>query len=80
MLLKEKAIEIAAKVLEGDEKAEFTAPNGWLCKLIERNGYTRANLHGEGGEIDEQEAEKKMQPFRAQLQTLCEQHNIPPYV
>jgi hypothetical protein len=77
MLLKEKALEIAEKVLPLELKEEFQASNGWLNRLLKRTGFVKVVLHGEGGEVNEEEANAKMNAFRTSLEELCGLHNIP---
>jgi DDE superfamily endonuclease/Tc5 transposase DNA-binding domain len=77
MLLKEKALDIASKVLDEELKSQFTASNGWLHYLLKRSGYLKVNLHGEGGEVNVEEAEQQMKVFRKKLGDHMEEHGIP---
>ena len=65
--LKHKAVEIGKKVLTGELAKDFSASDGWVQNVLNRNNLCGVKLHGEGNEVNEEEAKIKMEDFRGKL-------------
>jgi DDE superfamily endonuclease len=72
LLIKEKGNQGIQEQYTG-----WTPSNGWFEKVMKRNDLTSIKLHGEAGEIDVTEAEKKMDEFRNKLETLMDENKVP---
>jgi hypothetical protein len=77
-LLRQKAHEVAAKVLVGETLSSFEASNGWIQKVLHRHNILGLRLHGEANEVSEQEAEENMDLFRNELYYLMSTWNVDP--
>jgi hypothetical protein len=75
-ILRSRAFKIAEKVLDADRLSSFKASDGFIDKVLKSNGFVGVNLHGEGGEVKEEEAENAMRRFRVSLGDLMTKHDI----
>jgi DDE superfamily endonuclease len=84
-ILRIKVMQYIAELLAKEKNNEalqekykdWTPSNGWFEKVMKRNDLVSTRLHGDAGEIDRAEAEKKMEEFRSELQKLMESKAIP---
>jgi hypothetical protein len=76
LVLRDRALLIAESKLSGELLSRFKASAGWLNNVLKRNDLVGVKLHGEGGEINLQEAEETMKTYRLKLSKLIKDNDI----
>lgn len=71
-----KARELATQLFDEVALRSFKASNGWIYSLLKRNNSIGVKLHGEAGEISNEEAQELLLQFRSNLALELEKHNI----
>ena len=74
--LKHKAKLFSDKLLPIELKNKFSASDGWLENVLSRNGLCGVKLHGEAGDVNEEQAALKMIEFRKVLNEKMEKESI----
>ena len=76
--LQAKAQEFFDNLLDEEKGGrKFKASNGWLSKVLKRNGLSSHAIHGEGGEMDEKQQQENIKQMQDKIQDLTDKYNIP---
>jgi hypothetical protein len=75
-MIHEKALAIATNL--GYAEGEFKASQGWISNVLHRHNKIGFNLHGEAGNMDENEMMEMMSAWKTKAHQIIEDEGISP--
>ena len=61
---------------EEKDGRQFKASNGWISKVMSRNGFSSHVIHGEAGEMNDEEKKKATIKVQSEIDVIVKKYNI----